>query len=170
MAEERPFARSPRIVKLVEKFWNKRFRDSYVSASNRRFLAQQIRALRGDMSQEEFGKLLGKPQSVVSRLEDPNYGKLTQQTIHEVAAKLDRAVITRIVDFPTFLRFTEDMSENAMCPAGYDEEALDRFALGLPLKTNSVSTGGEFLRASEERYRERTLRFSSDEDGQVINV
>lgn len=112
---------SRRIVRLGEKFRNKRYRDSYVSATNRRFLAQQIRALRGDMSQEDFGKLIGKPQSVVSRLENPNYGKLTQHTIHEVAAKLERAVITRIVDFPTFLRFTEDMSENAMCPAGYPD-------------------------------------------------
>jgi predicted transcriptional regulator len=89
------------------------------------FLAQQVRSLRGDMSQEEFAKLLGTTQSVVSRFEDPSYGKFNLQTLLEIAAKLNRAVVARIVDFPTFLRFTEDMSESAMCPAGYDPELLD---------------------------------------------
>jgi hypothetical protein len=130
MASEPSSGRSHRITRLTEKLRNKRYRDSYVDANVRRFLAQQIRALRGDMSQEEFGRLLGKPQSVVSRLEDPAYGKFTLQTLLEIAASLDRAVVARIVDFSTFLRFTEDMSEHAICPEGYNENALDHFALG----------------------------------------
>jgi transcriptional regulator with XRE-family HTH domain len=95
------------------------------------FLAQQVRALRGDMSQQQFAELLGTTQSVVSRFEDPSYGKFNLQTLLEIAAKLDRAVVARIVDFPTFLRFTEDVSANAMCPAGYDAELLDQIATGL---------------------------------------
>ena len=124
MDYERPSARSRRITSLTEKFQNKRYRDSYVGATNRRFLAQQLRALRGDMPQEEFGKLIDKPQSVVSRHEDPSYGKFTQQTLHEIAASLNLAVFTRIVDFPTFLRLTEDMSESAIRPAPYDQTGL----------------------------------------------
>jgi hypothetical protein len=135
MANEPKFGRSHRITRLTEKLRNKRYRDSYVDANVRRFLAQQFRALRGDMSQEEFGKLIGKPQSVVSRLEDPAYGKFALQTLLEVAASLNRAVVARIVDFPTFLRFTEDVSQQAICPSGYDPELLDRFALGLPPST-----------------------------------
>jgi len=131
MDDEQPPARSRRIAKLAEKFRSKRYRHAYVGASNRRFIARQIRALRGDMSQEDFGRLIGKPQSVVSRLEDPSYGKFTQQTLHEVAAALDRAVLTRIVDFATFLRFTEDASDKAVCPAKYDEGSLDRLARGI---------------------------------------
>lgn len=115
---------------LVRKLKKKRFRDSYVDANVRMFLAQQMRSLRGDMSQKEFGDLLGIPQSVVSRYEDPAYGKFNLQTLLEIAAKLDRAVVARIVDFQTFLRFTEDMSEHAMCPAGYDENELEAFATG----------------------------------------
>jgi hypothetical protein len=169
MAGERQFARSRRITQLVEKFRNKRYRDSYVSATNRRFLAQQIRALRGDMSQEDFGKLIGKPQSVVSRLEDPNYGKLTQQTIHEVAAALNRAVITRIVDFPTFLRFTEDMSEQALCPTGYDEQAMDRFALGLPVQTVSATSDRIGSRISADAGDQVLIRATSSASAEVAH-
>lgn len=128
MANEPLSARSRRL-KLTEKFRDKRYRDGYVSAHNRRFLAQQLRALRGDLSQEEFGKLIEKPQSVVSRQEDPAYGRFNLDSLQETVAKLDRAVFTRIVDFPTYLRLTEDMSESAVCPPAYDAAALDSFAL-----------------------------------------
>lgn len=58
-------------------------------------LARQITALRGGRSQAAFGKLIGKPQSVVSRLEDPNYGKVTLQTLLDIATKLDVALLVR---------------------------------------------------------------------------
>lgn len=154
--------RSRRIERLLEKFRNKRYRDSYVSANNRRFLAQQLRAIRGEMSQEEFGRLIGKPQSVVSRLEDPNYGKFTLQTLHEVAASLDRAVVTRIVDFPTFLRFTEDMSESATCPAGYDEHTVDRFADREDARTgvlNASASTDDVLTPPQTATREQAVSF-----------
>jgi len=66
------------------------------------FLARQMRAFRGDNSTSDFGKILDKPQSVVSRLEDPNYGKWTLQSLFDVAAKLNVAVTVRFVDFPNF--------------------------------------------------------------------
>lgn len=114
------------MTRLTKKFRSKRFRDSYVDANVRMFLAQQIRALRGDMSQEQFAELLGTTQSVVSRFEDPSYGKFNLQTLLEIAAKLNRAVFARIVDFPTFLRLTEDLSEQAICPEGYDADLVER--------------------------------------------
>ena len=154
MTGEFQSGRSHRLVRLLKKFRNKRYRDSYVSAMNTRFLAQQMRALRGDMSQEEFGKLLGKPQSVISRLEDPSYGKFTQQTLHEVAAKMDRAVITRIVDYGTFVRLSESMSEQAICPPTFDEDNFPDDELNEsfegsaepPISIEKISTWGEVVR------------------------
>jgi len=165
MANGLQSVRSRRTTRLAEKFRNKRYRDSYVSANNRRFLAQQMRALRGDMSQEAFGLLIGKPQSVVSRLEDPNYGKFTLQTLHEVAASLDRAVITRMVDFPTFLQATGDVSESAMCPAGYDEHVVDAFVRGEEMGPRyvkaSASTGDEVLTPLLTPIREQPVLFQT---------
>ena len=137
------------------------------------FLAQQIRALRGDMSQEEFGKLFGTPQSVVSQLRRPiAYGKFTLQTLLEVAAALNRAVLARIVDFPTFLRFTEDMSEQAICPAEYDSEVLDRFAVGLPYVRATASGDARTVRVSpaEEAVPPVSVRVNAGERVDVANV
>jgi hypothetical protein len=116
MAAERHLADSRRIPSLIEKFRNRRYRHSYVAAHTRRFLARQMRKFRGDKSQSDFGDLIGKQQTVVSRLEDAGYGKWTLQTLFDVAEKLDLAVIVRFVDYSTFLRFTENMSDEASEP------------------------------------------------------
>ncbi len=119
---------SHRIARLAQKLANKDYRDAYVSGQLRVWLADQVRALRGDLSQAEFGELIGKPQTVVSRLEDPDYGKLTLQTLLEVASKLDVALIVRFVDHATFLQVTNDFSEAALRPARYNQEAIDDLA------------------------------------------
>ncbi len=119
---------SHRIARLASKLGDKDYRDAYVSGQLRVWLADQVRALRGDLSQAEFGELIGKPQTVVSRLEDPDYGKLTLQTLLEVASKLDVALVVRFVDHATFLQVTNDFSEAALCPARYNQEAIDGLA------------------------------------------
>ena len=128
MPDGQHHASSHRFARLVPKLADKAYRNSYVAHQTRQFLARQVRALRGDKSQNEFGALLDKPQSVVSRLEDPNYGKWTLQTLFDVAASLDRAVIVRIVDYPTFLRFTSYMTDAAARPEAYEQDAVDSLA------------------------------------------
>ena len=114
---------SPRSISLWKKFCNKKYRDGYVSSHIKKFLAHQITALRGEKSQTEFGEIIGKPQSVVCRLESPNYGKYSLQTLLDVASKLNVALIVRFVDFPTFLKGTRDFSDEAIRPRAYEEQA-----------------------------------------------
>ncbi|MEX2166220.1 MAG: helix-turn-helix transcriptional regulator [Methyloceanibacter sp.] len=109
-----------RTADLTTKFAKKGYRDSYVARHIKSFLASQIRLLRGANSQAAFGRLLGKPQSVVSRLEDPDYGQVTLQTLLDIASKLDVALIVRFVSFPIFVRFTNDLSPAALAPQSYD--------------------------------------------------
>jgi hypothetical protein len=128
-----PLAISHRLRNLVTKFRDKPYRDSYIAGYSRRFLARQMRKFRGDASQEEFGNLIGKQQTVVSRLEDPNYGKWTLQTLFDVAAKLNVAVLVSFVDVPTFLKHTEEnASEDAFRPLPYDETIEQMDALIKP--------------------------------------
>lgn len=125
MPAERYPVDSRRISSLVEKFRNRRYRHSYVASHTRRFLARQMRKLRGSKSQSEFGELIAKQQTVVSRLEDASYGKWTLQTLLDVAEKLDLAVVVRFVDYATFLRSTDDMSEAASAPKPYGQHMMD---------------------------------------------
>jgi hypothetical protein len=141
-----PLAISQRLRNLVERFRDKAYRDSYIAGYTRRFLARQMRKFRGDTSQEEFGDLIGKQQTVVSRLEDPNYGKWTLQTLFDVAAKLNLAVLIRFVDVPTFLKYTEESaSEDAFRPLSYDEttEQIDALLKPTPRTVLIRPFGGD---------------------------
>jgi hypothetical protein len=119
---------SHRFARLAPKLADKAYRDGYVSTQLRIWLADQVRALRGDMTQAEFGKLIGKPQAVVSRLEDPDYGRLTIETLLEVASKLDIALLVRFVDHATFLIATNDFSDSALRPAPYNQTTINALA------------------------------------------
>src|SRR5262249_51490736 len=79
------------------------------------------------------------------RLEDPNYGKWTLQTLFSVARKLNVAVVVRFVDFPTFLTITEDMSENASDLKEFNQNDLDKMlaqrAIALPSQDDARPEG-----------------------------
>lgn len=125
-AAARPSSLSNRFRKLAGQLTDRSFRHAYVASHTKQFLARQIRAFRGDLSQSEFGRVIGQPQSVISqRLENPNYGKWTLQTLFDIAQKLDKAVVVRFVDFPAFLEITNDFSENAINPPSFDSAGLD---------------------------------------------
>jgi hypothetical protein len=118
---------SQRLLTLAEKFRDKRYRENYVAGHTRQVLARQMRNFRGELSQGEFGELIGKRQTVVSRLENPNYGAWQLRTMFEVARKLDLAVFARFVDFKRFLQYSNDLSDDALHPKPYDSARIDGF-------------------------------------------
>ena len=140
---------------LAERFKKERFRKSYFARQLKVFLAAQIRALRGDRTQTQFGELIGKPQSVVARLERESYGKVNLQTLIDIATKLDIALIVRFVSFPTFLEWTNDYSAKALAPGSYPKEVERQSAKKLPFRSPprvdrptqlfGVGSGGEFI-------------------------
>lgn len=123
-------ADSRRIARLAPKLGDEGYRHAYLAQQLRAFLANQIRSLRGERSQGAFGKLIGKPQSVVSRLENEMYEGIGLQTLIDIARKLDIALLVRFVDFPTFLKGTEDYSPRALAPDAYKQDAIDALVSG----------------------------------------
>jgi len=116
---------SHRFARLAEQMQDKRFRDAYVASQNRRMLAHQMRKFRGDESQADFAKTLGKQATIVSRLENPSYSGWSLRTMFEVAQALGVAVFVRFMDFPTFLKYTDDMSEKTLRPDAYNPKAIN---------------------------------------------
>jgi hypothetical protein len=118
--------RAPRAKGMAGKQRDKKSHDSQLDTHLKSLLANQIKGLRGDMSQEAFGKLIGKPQSVVSRLEDPDYGKVTLQTLLDIASKLDVALIVRFASHSDYLKITKDTSLKALWPSTCSMDEIEK--------------------------------------------
>ena len=100
----------------LRKFLRKDYRDGYMQTQVRGGIAYQMQALRRKLrlTQSQMVEKLDKPQSVISRLEDTEYGRVSVQTLLDVASALDVALLVQFVDYPDFLTRTEDMSEGAL--------------------------------------------------------
>src|SRR5260221_649943 len=114
----KPFMIQGRLVsfpwtdRLIAKLKNREYRDAYVAEGVKTWVARQIRSLREQrgLSQDDLGEKCGKPQSAISRLEDPDYGQMSLQTLLELASAFDVALSVKFVDYPTFIRETKDIS------------------------------------------------------------
>ena len=110
--------------KLLAKLQSKKYRDAYVAAEVTTGIAYQIRALREQRhwTQEALGQRLGKGQNAVSRVEDPDYGRLSVKTLTELAAAFDVAVLVKFVPFTKFFIETSDKSPQGLEAVGFCEE------------------------------------------------
>jgi transcriptional regulator with XRE-family HTH domain len=111
--------------KLID---NKAYRDAYVVEHVRNGLAFQLRGMRDDLgwSQAKMGQEVGKPQNVISRLEDPNYGRPNLQTLLEIASGLGVGLLVRFVPFSRLVREFEDVSPAELAAASISDEAEAR--------------------------------------------
>jgi hypothetical protein len=121
MLKEQNPAASHRLLSLAAKFHDEEYRNGYIASHTRGVLAKQMRNFRGTLSQEQFAEKLDKQKTVIARLEKPAYAGWSLRTMLEVARKEKVALLCRFVDFPTFLNFTDDMTDDALDPQSYDE-------------------------------------------------
>ncbi len=92
--------------RVLEPFLDKDYRDTYLDGFVKGLVAIQIRALREQfgLSQVEYAQKLGMTQSVVSRLEDTEYGGITVNTLLKIAKENNVALNIGFTDYMSVLQ------------------------------------------------------------------
>lgn len=150
--------------RLFGKLARRPFRAAYVAEHVRTAIVHQIKVLREqrEWNQGKFASELHKPQSVVSRLEDPDYGKLTLTTLLEIAAAFDVGLVIKYVNFPEFLRQYKDVSPNALKVESFSdskfliEDGEEQNSSDCPITADSIVGSGWLMPLNNVR----TSRFS----------
>lgn len=118
---------------------DKELRDEFVADQVRSRIGLMVRAMREQeprhWTQKELGEAMDKPQSVVSRVENPDYGKHSLQTLLEIASAFD---VPLIVDFPEW----EDWFRRIKAVRKADLERRPFNAENLIAQTKPIETAG----------------------------
>lgn len=103
---------------------SKKRREAFVRQQIEIGLPFQIKAMRKreKWNQLELGQKLGKPQSVISRLESPGYGRFTISTLIEIAAAFDVALQVSFVPFSSLVNRAAGFSIDDISPASFDKD------------------------------------------------
>jgi transcriptional regulator with XRE-family HTH domain len=122
------------LSELLRDLDNKEYRRGFVEGHAKDTVAFQIRQLRKaenweqrDLAEKAFGNPALQP--MVSRYENPDYGKYSLSTLLELAAAFDVALILRFAPFSELLEWDINSKESTLRPAKYSQDAaLRRFA------------------------------------------
>jgi transcriptional regulator with XRE-family HTH domain len=117
---------------FIDQLSDREFRHAYMVDQVRPYTALAIRILRAQegrkWSQTELGERCGKPQSRISKLEDPDYGKVSLQTLFEIAEAFDLPLLVQFPDWSDWLRRMKNQSRQNFEKTGFDSKLLNRFA------------------------------------------
>jgi transcriptional regulator with XRE-family HTH domain len=117
---------SPWSSELVHELSDDEFRHEYMMDQVRSYIAFQIRALREQRrwNQADLAKAANKTQSVISRLEDPDYGKLSLQSCLEIAVAFDLPLLVQFVEWEDWLKRMSNLSPSALRKRSFDANRL----------------------------------------------
>lgn len=113
---------------LIASLQDKARRHRLSSALIKRGIAEQIREMRDERgwTQAELARASDKVQETISRLENPNYGNYTINTLARIAAAFDVALFVRFGPFSELVDHIVNISpEDLAVPSFAHDPGLD---------------------------------------------
>jgi transcriptional regulator with XRE-family HTH domain len=126
-----------------------RFVESHIDKK----LAFQVRSLRGDASQEDVEKEKGIKQQVLSRLENPAYGKPTLTTLKKIAAAFDVGLLVEFVPFSQLI--------NRVSGTPYTEQGFSPATMNLPSFEQEFRAEPNLADGAEAEYERQAEKKSN---------
>jgi transcriptional regulator with XRE-family HTH domain len=157
--------------KLISKLKNKEYRDAFLSELIANGIPFQVKALREQRkwTQKELGDMAEMAQESISRLEDPNYGKLNLNTLKRLASAFDVGLMVRFVPFSDLVEWDINLSNESLEVASFNEEVY--FKEQLAGMNSSTSFSEYLLETRPENVVPFTSRTSKTETaGDSINI
>ena len=139
---------------LLAKLAHKRYRDANVVNHVKTSLPIQARLIREQhgWTQAQIAKRATTTQTVISRLEDPNYGNLTLNSLFKLASAFDMALLVKIVPFSRLLEEFADVSPQALSVKTFPEEISKLEAWAAP--ETQMAACREVVEPPEKKERE----------------
>jgi predicted XRE-type DNA-binding protein len=109
---------------LKEELKDSEYRRAYAESFANTMIATQIRLLRGDMTQQEFGELVGVKQSRISAMEDENYSSWSTKSLKQIAGGKDVVFLGRFVSFGELLGWSTRFSKETLTVPSYRDDIL----------------------------------------------
>lgn len=146
--------RSQNREQLWKNIQSKEYREAFVDAQISTGLAFQIRAMRTlkKWSQKALALRIGTKQEAVSRLENPDYGKFSLETLRKIASAFDVALIVRFVPFSELIDKVSSLSTRDVEVPSFSDEDIQT---ELPFATNVVYLKSRANKADGEEAEAR---------------
>ena len=136
-------------ARIIQQLQDSAYRRAFVEGHAQDGIAFQLRSMRKARrwEQSELAQRLGKPQPMVSRYENPDYGKYSVSTLLELAAAFDVGLVVRFSPFSELIEWDEGLSTVALNPKSFTDELPELWnstieaGLAAPLKDGGRSEG-----------------------------
>lgn len=109
--------------KISEELKDKEYRDIFVEEKINIGIPFQIRALRGELTQKEFGELFGINQEEISRYENINYSRFSLSTLKKLARAFDVGLMVRFVSFSELVEHDLTLSSESLKAVSFPEDS-----------------------------------------------
>jgi transcriptional regulator with XRE-family HTH domain len=146
------------LTTLLADLTDYQYRQAYVEAHAKDTIAFQLRRMRlaEDWEQKDVASRMGNPklQPMISRYENPDYGRYSITTLLELAKVFDVALVVRFARFSELARWDLHKTNATLQPASYAEDielramATEDWMWRSELRTDDTPVNGACISAS----------------------